>query len=144
MLAKCFGKDILILYTLNIYMKKALTIISTVLGGIFLTYAQTTPGQVNGGALLGLLALAQTLVARLVPFAIGLSIVVFFYYIIKFIIAGGQDPEAKTLSLKGMGFSVLAIFVMVSIWGIVGFLGSVTGISQGGVTPIPGIPVPQN
>jgi hypothetical protein len=43
-----------------------------------------------------------------------------------------------------MGFSILALFVMVSIWGIVGFLGSVFGINQGGNVPTPGIPVPGN
>jgi hypothetical protein len=31
-----------------------------------------------------------------------------------------------------MGWSIFAIFVMVSIWGIIGFIGGVTGIEQGG------------
>lgn len=144
LLAKCLGKDILMVYTLNIYMKKALTSISVALSSILVTYAQTTPGQVNGGAILSLLALAQTIVVRLVPFAVGLAIVVFFYYIIVFIVKGNSDPEAKGASVRGMLYSIGALFVMVSIWGLVGFLGSILGVGQGGSAPIPGVPVPQN
>lgn len=148
--AKPICRDILTRYKYK-YMKKALTIISAAISGIMLASAQTitigqtsTQGQVNGGAILGLLALAQTIVVRLVPFAVGLAIVVFFYYIIMFIIKGNSDPTAKDASLKGMGYSILALFVMVSIWGLVGFLGSVTGVGQGGSAPIPGVPVPGN
>lgn len=132
-------------------MKKALTILSAFIGSIALASAQVitvgqtaTQGQVNGGAILGLLALAQTIVVRLVPFAVGAAVIVFFYYIIVFIVKGNSDPTAKDASVRGMGYSILALFVMVSIWGLVGFLGSVTGIGQGGSAPIPGVPVPSN
>lgn len=131
-------------------MKKALFAVSTAATSIALAFAQTQiiigntaqQSQVNGGAILGLLALAQTIVARLVPFAIGLAVLALFWFIIEFVWKGRSDPEAKSLSLKGMGYAVLAIFIMVSIWGIVGFLGSIVGIGQGGSVPTPGIPVP--
>ena len=134
-------------------MKKALISISLATSGIMLAAAQTiggtitigigaNQGQVNGGALLSLLALAQTIVARLVPFAIGLAVLSFFWFLIEFIWKGRSDPEAKTTSLKGMGYAILALFVMVSIWGIIGFLGSVTGVGQGGNIPVPGVPIP--
>lgn len=129
-------------------MKKALTTLSLVAGNIAFAFAQTinigvgaTQGQVNGSALLSLLALAQTLVNRLVPFAVGVAVLAFFWFLIKFI-ASNDAPEKKAESMKGMGYSILALFAMVSIWGIIGLLGSMLGIGQGGNIPIPGVPVP--
>lgn len=131
-------------------MKKALTTLGFVASNIAIALAQTTinigqtatQGTVNGGALLQLLALAQTLVTRLVPFAVGAAVVVFFWYLIQFIVKGNESGEKKEASMKGMGYSILALFVMVSIWGIVGLLGSMLGVGQGGNVPIPGVPVP--
>jgi hypothetical protein len=130
-------------------MKKALLTMFTAGSGFALASAQTIiigqgaqQGQVNGSALISLLNLAQDIISRLVPFAVTLAVLAFFWFLIKFIWKGGQDPEAKTSSLKGMGFSVLALFVMVSIWGIIGLLGSIVGVNQGGNIPIPGVPRP--
>ena len=123
-------------------MKKSLSLLLTAVASIALVSAQTAPtqGQVNGTGLLSLLALAQTLVTRMVPFAIGVAVLVFFYFMIQFIVKGNSSADAKDASLKGMGYSILALFVMVSIWGLVGFIGSLTGIGQGGSAPTPGIP----
>lgn len=113
------------------------------IGGIAVVSAQTPPvGQVNGSALFNLLAVAQTLVSRLVPFAVGLAVVAFFWFLIVFITKGGESAEKKTEALKHMGYSILALFAMVSIWGIIGLFGSMLGIGQGGTVPIPGIPLP--
>lgn len=132
-------------------MKKALIILSTASAFVVNAFAQITitaggattgAGSQAGTSLLNLLALAQTLVIRLVPFLIGLAVVVFFYYLIMFIVKGSSDSKTHSDSLRGMGFAILALFVMVSIWGLVGFLGSFFGIGQGGSVPAPGIPVP--
>lgn len=130
-------------------MKKLITSLSLIYGSVLIAQAQVTfggtidgtpvsvsfgqtSGGANGSQILGLLALAQTLLNRMVPFLIGLALVVFFWYLVVFLWKGGQDPEAKNTSLKGMGYSILAIFVMVSIWGIISLIGNITGISQGG------------
>lgn len=129
-------------------MKKALLTVSVALSSITLAFAQITigvgaqQGQVNGGALLQLLALAQEIISRLVPFAIGLAVLAFFWFLIVFIWKGSSDPAKREDSLKGMGYSVLALFVMVSIWGIIGLLGSIVGVGQGGNIPVPGVPRP--
>jgi hypothetical protein len=131
-------------------MKKALLTISMATASISLALAEVNitigsgsqQGQVNGSALIQLLNLAQDIAGRLVPFAITLAVLAFFWFLIRFIWKGGQDPAEKTSSLKGMGFSILALFVMVSIWGIIGFLGSIVGVNQGGNIPIPGVPRP--
>lgn len=130
-------------------MKKALLTISFAASSLAFAFAQVSitigsgaqQGQVNGSALLSLLALAQTLVSNLGVFAIGVAVLAFFWYLIKFIVQQA-NPEAKSSSLKGMGYSILALFVMVSIWGIIGLFGSITGVNQGGNIPIPGIPRP--
>jgi hypothetical protein len=131
-------------------MKKALLTISFTASSLAFALAQTTitigsgaqQGQVNGSALLSLLALAQALVSNLGVFAIGLAVLAFFWFLITFIWKGASDPAKRADSLKGMGLAVLALFVMVSIWGIIGLLGSIVGVNQGGNIPIPGIPRP--
>jgi hypothetical protein len=123
-------------------MKKTLLSLSLVASGTMAAFAQAN-GQVNGAPLLSLLALAQTIVSRLVPFAIGVAVLALFYFLITFIWKGKDNAEEQQKSLKGMGYSVLAIFVMVSIWGIVGLVGSISGIGQGGSIPVPGVPIPQ-
>lgn len=138
-------------------MKKALTTIVTTLAlvGSSISYglAQTNinignvgstaqQGQINGGALLQLIALAQTIANRLVPFAIGVAVLGFFWFLIQLIVKGPESGEKKDSAMKGMGYSILALFLMVSIWGVIGFLGSVTGIGQGGAVPTPSIPQP--
>lgn len=136
-------------------MKKALTFLSLFAANTYLVLAQlntnggiqttgvaSQQGTVNGGALLSFLALAQTLVTRLVPFAVGLAVLAFFWFLITFIWKGREDAKEQSKSLAGMGWSILALFVMVSVWGIVGFLGSIVGVNQGGNVPIPGVPVP--
>lgn len=131
-------------------MKKALLTVSTIASSVALAFAQVSitigssaqQGTVNGGALLQLLGLAQEIISRLVPFAIGLAVLAFFWYLILWIWKGKDDATAKTNSLRGMGFAVLALFVMVSIWGIIGLLGSIVGVNQGGNIPVPGVPRP--
>ena len=128
-------------------MKKALTFLSLIAASTTAALAQgvvtigtaATQGQVNGGALIQLIGLAQRIVTLLVPFAVGVAVLAFFWFLIKFIVKS-DSPDEKNSALKGMGMSILALFVMVSIWGIIGFFGSLFGINQGGNVPIPTVP----
>lgn len=107
-------------------------------------FAQAQPvGNINGTSILNMIALVQTIVTRLVPLAIGLAVLAFFWYLIQFIWSGKDgDGEKRKGSMTGMGYSVFALFVMVSIWGLVQFIGSILGIGAGGTAPAPGVPVP--
>ena len=133
-------------------MKKIFTTLSIIAGQFAVASAQATitigqgaqQGQVNGGAILGLLALAQTIITRLVPFAVGVAVLAFFWFLIQLIVKGSQDPQKQSDAKAGMGWSILALFLMVSIWGIIGLIGSIFGVNQGGSVPIPGVPVPAN
>ncbi len=97
-----------------------------------------------GGNLLSLLATAQTIVNRLLPFGIGLAVVALVFGIAMFIIKGTKDGGEHDKWLKFIGMSLVGIFVMVSIWGLIGFMGSVLGIGQGGSVPVPSIPTGPN
>jgi hypothetical protein len=107
------------------------TAVSIGTGGVFV-------GDGFGGAntgLLGLLALAQLIVARLVPFLVGIAVLAFFWFLVQFIWKGNESGDVQQKSLSGMAYSVLALFIMVSVWGIISFAGSILGINQGGTAP---------
>lgn len=131
-------------------MKKALTTLSIIAGNVAVALAQVNitigqsanQGQVNGGALIQLLTLAQSIVIRLVPLAVGIAVLCFFWFLIRFI-TKGDSPDEQKKSMTGMGLSILALFAMVSIWGIIGLLGSFFGVNQGGEIPVPSV-TPRN
>lgn len=99
-------------------------------------------GQV-GGSLINLIALVQNIVARLVPLGIGMAVVALFFGIVMFLIQGRDDEKKRKSWLSWMMYSVLGLFVMVAIWGLVGFLASVLGVGVGGSAPTPTIPYAQ-
>lgn len=112
------------------------------LGGLGGGTTGGAPGQIGVGSgagllnssnpLLALLNLAQLIVARLVPFLVGLAILAFFWFLIEFIWKGRDNPDEQSKGKKGMFYSIIAIFVMVSIWGIIKLMGDVTGVQAGG------------
>ena len=120
-------------------MKKILTTVSIMAGSIGMVLAQAPSNQV-GGNLSALIATVQRLVNQLVPLAIGLAIASLFYGIVMFMWKGQSDSKAHDQWLKWMGMSILALFVMVSVWGLVGFVGSILGINSGGAGPTIGFP----
>jgi len=99
-------------------------------------------GQV-GGSLISLIQLVQNIVARLVPLGIGMAVVALFFGVIMFLIQGRDDEKKRKSWLFWMMYSVLGLFVMVAIWGLVGFLASVLGVGVGGSAPTPTIPYVQ-
>ncbi len=127
-------------------MKKALTIVSIIGSSISYALAQIQVGgqaagtTANGGALLGLLALAQTFLNRLVPFAIGLGVVGFLWFLVKFIWKGSSDATAKKEAISGMTYSILALFLMVAVWGIIAMLANLLGVGLAGTIPAPTLP----
>ncbi|HEY4517197.1 MAG TPA: hypothetical protein VJG64_04605 [Candidatus Paceibacterota bacterium] len=86
--------------------------------------AQTIQGVLNTfGAIINIL----------VVLAIGAAILVFFWGLIQYLLKAG-DEKAKGLQL--MLYGIVAIFVMVSIWGLVRLLGNtfLPGVSN---NPLP-------
>lgn len=70
------------------------------------------------------------------PILAGLALLVFFWGLVKFIFhAGDEDKRAE--GKKAMGWGIIALFVVVSIWGIVIFISLSLGTGVGGSAPTP-------
>ena len=54
------------------------------------------------------------------PLIISLAVVWFVWNVFRYMIAGGEDE--KTKAKKEMIWGIVALFVMVSVWGLVGIL----------------------
>lgn len=68
-----------------------------------------------------------------IPLVIGIAVFLFLWGLIKYITAGGDD-KAVAEARKFMTFGIIALFVMVSVWGLVGILVN-TFFSGGVVVP---------
>lgn len=80
------------------------------------------------------------IVRLLPPILLGAAVVVFFWFLITYLIAGKQDPAEKQKALKSMMYSLGAIFVMVALWGIVAFFGDIIGINPNVQVSAPVLP----
>lgn len=63
--------------------------------------------------------LADTALKPAVPLLIGLAVVVFFYGLVKYINSGLGDAKSIQEARSLMIWGIIAITVMVSVWGIV-------------------------
>ena len=103
-------------------------------------------------ALAPALASAQTLgnletlvrsIGRLVeialPIVVGIALLAFFWGLVKYIFAQGNE-ESKADAKKIMLWGVIALFVMVAVWGLVQFIGNALGIQQGQTITVPTVP----
>lgn len=97
------------------------------------------PLSVYAAGILSVIDLLTLFVTTLVPIIIGLAVVVFFWGIVKFIGHAGDErarEEGKQLIIWGL----IAIFVMVSLWAIVGFIQESIIPAGGGPGALPTMP----
>ncbi len=96
--------------------------------------AFTTPllasAQNVSGDLTGFVRVVGNIVNMLVPLVSTLAIVFFFYGLAKYVLNAG-DEEKKGEGKDIMIWGVLAMFVLTTIWGIIGFLQKTVGNVQG-------------
>ncbi len=85
-----------------------------------------------------LIADVRRLIELLFPIAVALAVLFFIWGLAVFILHSGDEKSAEEGKRK-MFWGVLALFVIVSIWGIVAFLGNVFGVGQGGTGAVPGV-----
>ncbi len=78
----------------------------------------------------GLVGCFTSLINLLIPLVIGIAMFLFLWGLIKYITAGGDDKSTAE-ARKFMLFGIIALFVMVSVWGLVGIL--VNTFFSGGV-----------
>lgn len=94
--------------------------------------------QINDVPVRNLTTLVANVLDAVVPIVITLALIYFIWGLAEYILAAG-DPEKKSEGKTRMIYGVIALFVIVSIWGLVGFLGNVLGVGQGGTAPTPNV-----
>lgn len=77
-----------------------------------------------------LLSTVQNLLNAVIPILITLAVVYFFWGLAQYIWNAGDD--AKKEGRQRMIWGLVALFVMVSVWGIISLFGSTFNIQQGG------------
>lgn len=103
-------------------MKKFTAVASTLLLGLpLVASAQNAQGIINT---------VRGIVDQLIPLALALALLAFFWGLIKYIWGAGGG-EAKAEGQKIMIAGIIGLFLMVAIWGIVGIIANTFGIQTG-------------
>lgn len=112
-------------------MKKTALIGSALWAVPVLAFAQTAQN------LRGIIGLAGDLLNMLIPVLIALTLVAFFYGLFKYVWGGGEDAaQGKNIMIAGL----LALFIMVSIWGIIRLFQNTLGVQGSNPIPPPHVP----
>ena len=79
------------------------------------------------------------LINPLIVILVGVALLVFFWGLAKFIFRVGGDEKAVEGGKRLMGWGLLALFVMLSVWGIIRFMQNALLLAPGGSSPsLPG------
>lgn len=82
-------------------------------------------------SLSGLINAITNVVGRtLIPLLLTLALAVFFYRIVISIYKVGDNPKAVSEGKTLLFWGIVALFVMISIWGITGIISNTFGITQ--------------
>ena len=92
----------------------------------FMAMAQS----VNVNYLSSLINGAKSLLDQLVVFLIALAVVWFIYNVVRF--AMSSDPEKREEAKSQMIWGIVAIAVIVSVWGLVALLQGIFGVNTTG------------
>ena len=101
---------------------------------IYLSLLTLTP-MVSFAALGGVKSLITTvgqLINSVIPIVFGLAVLYFFWGLIQFIQKAGDEHEREA-GKQRMLWGIIALFVIVSIFGILQWVGNTLGIEQGGL-----------
>ena len=101
--------------------------------GPVLAFAQDFSGLSNLVTQLG------GIVAKVIPIMFALAIIYFFWGLIQFIRAAG-DPKKAQEGRTIMIYGVIAIAVMISIYGLVYWLQTTLGVGTQTTLPLPTVP----
>jgi hypothetical protein len=106
-------------------MKKILAILGVYAFPV-LAFAQAVSGSTNNVD--DVINKIRALFNAAVPLIISLAIIYFLWYVFQYAIAG--DEEKKGAAKSGMFYGIVAIAVMVSVWGLVNILVNTFGFSS--------------
>lgn len=103
-----------------------------------LVFAPAIASAQNLGNLESLLRSVGRLIDIALPIVVAIGLLSFFWGLVKFIWGGAEaKDEGKNLMIWGL----VALFVMVSVWGLVRFIGVSLGIGQGDTITVPSVPL---
>jgi len=75
---------------------------------------------------------AIALIAKIIPVIVGLAVVYFLYGVAKFILASYSGSETDmTAGKQVMVWGIIALFVMLTMWGLVTVLNNTFDIGRG-------------
>jgi hypothetical protein len=94
--------------------------------------------QSNSG-IPALLQQFMSIIQSLIPIVIGLAVLVFLWGVLKYVVAKDEDTQKEARGV--MLYGIIALFVMVSVWGLVNILGDTLRLNQATPNPpsIPGV-----
>lgn len=103
-------------------MKKLAYLVTSALG--FLPAAAFAQYTVQTGFVDSVINLINKLISFAFPTLTAIAVIVFIYTLIKYIMA---EPAEKEKDRKGMLYSLLALFIIVSLFGILRVMQNITG-----------------
>ena len=112
-------------------------------GLMALSPALALAADANLGGLSSLVTQFGNIVGKLMPILFILGIVYFFWGLVKFIMGAG---DAKKVA-EGRGimiYGIIALAVMASVYGLIGWLQSSLGVTGGGNVQLPTLPTIPN
>jgi hypothetical protein len=99
-----------------------------------------TLAQINAGPASNSISQITGLINKIIPLLVGIAVLLFLWGVLKYVLAGSDDAEKRKDARGFMIWGIVAIFVMVSVWGLVGLLQNVSGVGQGNNVNLPQIP----
>ncbi len=80
------------------------------------------------GNIRNLIVAVKGIVNLLIPIAVAVTVVVFFWGLIKYVSGSGKGHEqGRNIMIAG----IIALFIEVTLWGVVGFVQNAIGINPG-------------
>ncbi|MCR4306785.1 MAG: pilin [Candidatus Yonathbacteria bacterium] len=77
------------------------------------------------------IATVSNILNLVIPIVITLAVIYFFWGLAKYIL-NADNEEARTEGRSIMIYGIIALFVMVSVWGLIGLVGNTFNVGQGG------------
>lgn len=94
-----------------------------------LTLLLLTPAVSNAATIQGILTAATDSLSSFAAVGVGIALVVFIWGLVQFIYASG-DEKAIEVGRERMVWGIVALFFVVSVWGIVGILQTMLGVGS--------------
>lgn len=110
--------------------------VATLLPGVVMAQA-----QIQDSYIVSVLALISRVFNALIPILIAIIVVFFIWSLIQFVRSSSDEDHTK--ARNHMIWGIIAIFVAVSIWGLVGLLQDITNVDSGGLdsSELPTVPI---